>query len=83
MGIKRKTDSVISHTGIVALKEAARIKADSYVPNLYGLSKKELMPLFSISNIKIKINGEGRVIRQHPLPGTPLKDDMTLTVELE
>ena len=53
------------------------------LPDLTGLSKREILPLIALPEISVTINGEGWVVKQDPEPGTPISKGMTIRLELE
>jgi len=53
------------------------------MPDLIGLSLRKGLRLLEGSPIEIKIEGTGRIVRQAPPPGTPLKQDMECRLILE
>lgn len=77
------TENIVKHSGIMKLNNSELLVPGNNIPNLIGLSKREILPLISLPDISVKIQGEGWVIRQHPAPGTELKKGITITLELE
>lgn len=53
------------------------------MPDLVGLSLRKGLRLLDGSPIVISIEGTGRIIKQSPPPGTPLKDNMECKLILE
>jgi cell division protein FtsI (penicillin-binding protein 3) len=53
------------------------------IPNLLGLSKRELLPLLQNTDVNLRVTGDGWVVQQDPAPGTPITKGMTVTVELK
>ena len=83
IGIPRASDIVIEHPGVVRIDKPARLEIGDTVPDFTGLSKREILPIFSYRDISVKIFGEGWVISQEPAPGTPVTKGMVITLELE
>ncbi|MBN1649395.1 MAG: transpeptidase family protein [Spirochaetales bacterium] len=83
LGIPRNDQIVITHPGKIVLQPAEKIEIGDIVPDLTGLSKKELAPLFLDKRLKIEINGEGWVVRQYPPAGTPVAEGLRLVLELQ
>ncbi|MCK5673168.1 MAG: PASTA domain-containing protein [Spirochaetales bacterium] len=77
------TENVIEHSGIIKLNSSEALVPGENIPNLIGLSKREILPLISLPDISVNIKGEGWVIRQDPAPGTKIKKGMTITLELK
>jgi beta-lactam-binding protein with PASTA domain len=48
-----------------------------------GISKREILPLLSVPDISINIEGEGWVISQDPPYGTEIKKGMIINLELQ
>ncbi|BHH84078.1 hypothetical protein LA52FAK_23670 [Desulforhopalus sp. 52FAK] len=53
------------------------------MPDLIGLSLRKGLRLLEGSPVEIKIEGTGRIVKQIPKPGTPLKQDMECRLILE
>jgi cell division protein FtsI (penicillin-binding protein 3) len=53
------------------------------MPDLIGLSLRKGLRILDGSPIVIKIEGTGRIVKQFPPPGTPLKQDMECRLILE
>jgi cell division protein FtsI (penicillin-binding protein 3) len=53
------------------------------MPELLGMPKRLLLPLFQQGDFEVHMSGEGYVIAQDPPPGTPLKPGMVITLYLE
>lgn len=82
-GIPRAGDIIVRHPGVVETSHPRRIEIGTVIPDLRGLSKREILPIFEIDNVTITIDGEGWVVRQYPPPGTPIEAGMEIKVELE
>ncbi len=84
MGIPRKGDIVVDHSGRVVLTKPEYItEIGSTVPDFSGLSKKQILPLLKDSRLDITITGEGWVKRQSPPPGTEIQGKTEVILELE
>jgi cell division protein FtsI (penicillin-binding protein 3) len=77
------TENIIEHSGIMKLKSSDALIPGETIPNLIGLSKREILPLITLPDLIVKISGEGWVIKQTPAPGTEIKKGMTIILELE
>jgi cell division protein FtsI (penicillin-binding protein 3) len=53
------------------------------MPDLKGLSLRKSLRMLRGLSVDVKIEGTGRVIRQHPSPGTPFKKITSCTLILE
>ena len=78
-----KSETVIKHSGIIKLTASDKFLPGDNLPDLTGLSKREILPLIAIPGISVTIDGEGWVVRQDPAPGTPISEGMTIHLELE
>ena len=83
LDIKMKSDTVINHSGIIKLSESKKLEPGEYLPDLTGLSKREILPLIALPEISVTIDGEGWVVNQNPEPGTQIVKGMTIHLELE
>ena len=84
LGIPRKGDMVVDHSGRVVLTKPEYIKKiGNTVPDFTGLSKKQVLPALQDSRLDITINGEGWVYRQSPPPGTEIKGKIPIVLELK
>lgn len=83
LDIQTESETVIEHTGVIKLTAAERLQQGENLPNLIGLSKREILPLIALPGISVTIDGEGWVVKQYPEPGTPIKEGMTIQLELE
>lgn len=83
LGLVRGDAENVVHSGTVSLPPPAVIRATDSVPDLTGLHKRDLLPLLEKGNVRLQINGSGWVTSQNPPPGTPLKDGMTIEVNLQ
>ena len=83
LGIPRGRNPQISHLPQVSIP-AERLPAISgYVPDFSGFAKRTILPLLLRDDIRLEIRGEGWVRRQSPPPGTPLRADTVIVLELE
>ena len=83
MDIPIDTENIIEHSGIMKLNSSEVLVLENTIPNLIGLSKREILPLISLPDISVTIKGEGWVISQEPPPGTEIRKGMTVNLELE
>jgi len=65
------------------LPPAASIQLDKVMPNLEGISKRDLLTLLQLESISVIIEGDGWVVSQRPPPGTPIIAGMTIELMLE
>ncbi len=83
MRIKKSTDTVIKHSGEVKISLPKKLAIGTMLPDLKGLSKKQLLPLFSLEGVSVEIDGEGWVVSQYPDPGTKITKGMSIKVHLK
>ena len=77
------SEKIIKHSGIITLNRSEMLVPGEKIPNLIGLSKRDIIPLISIPDISVNIKGEGWVISQEPPQGTEIKKGMIINLELE
>ncbi len=83
LGIPRDDQLVLNHPGKVVINPLSELQIGDTMPELYGLSKKELSVLFSDERFEVEIRGEGWVIGQYPPPGTAITGKTHLILELQ
>ncbi len=83
LDIPRTGETVYYHEGIVRIHGLPPIVFGDTVPDFTGYSKRQLLPLLDIDDLRVTISGSGWVVRQDPAAGTPLKRGMKLLLELE
>ena len=83
LGIPKDSDVVIHHTGAIRIIEAPELRIDDALPDFTGLSKRQLLPLFDQKIVQVRIQGEGWVVQQTPAPGTRIRKDMLIVLELK
>ncbi len=83
LGMSRGDAASLEHSGRISIKAQKPITLGAKLPNFTGMSKRELLPLFSRTDIHVKINGSGWVTSQSPAPGTPVTENMTIELNLE
>ena len=83
LGIPRGRNPQITHSGIISLPSIQYPEVNGTVPDFRGVSKRQLLPLLLRDDLNFNIIGDGWVIRQSPPPGTPIRPDTVITLELE
>ncbi|MDR0554020.1 MAG: transpeptidase family protein [Treponema sp.] len=83
LGIPRGRNPQVLHSGAVDLPPEEIPVVNERTPDFTGLSKRQLLPLLLREDMRIEISGDGWVRRQNPPPGTPVTDDLIITLELE
>ncbi len=80
--ISQKGDNLITHSGEINIKRPSSIKVGSHLPDLKGLPKRLILPLFQ-AGIDVFLEGEGYVVSQEPPPGTKIKKGMKVFLKLQ
>jgi cell division protein FtsI (penicillin-binding protein 3) len=84
LGIPRKGDTVVEHSGRVVLTKPEYItEIGNTIPDFTGLSKKQILPALKDSRLEITIDGEGWVYQQTPPAGTEIEGKMEVLLELK
>ncbi len=83
MGMSRGGASSLEHNGIITIPNTKEIRIGAELPDFSGLSKKDLLPLMELSNVKLNVNGSGWVTSQNPEAGTPVTENMIIELNLE
>lgn len=83
LGMSRGDAASLAHSGKITISPAKPFNLGTKVPDFTGMSMRELLPLFSRSDIKLKVNGSGWVKSQSPEPGTPVTENMLIELNLE
>lgn len=83
LGIPRKGDTVIKHSGEITLSGSQHAVIGDIMPELAGYSKKQLLPLLNDERLKVLIEGEGWVYKQSPPPGTKITNGIEIKLELQ
>jgi cell division protein FtsI (penicillin-binding protein 3) len=83
LGIPRGRNAQVDHSGNVTLPLLDIPRVDTTVPDFSGYSKRQILPLLLRDDLVIEMEGDGWVKRQDPPPGTPLRNGMTIRLELE
>ena len=60
-----------------------RFEFDGKMPNLYGVSKAEVLAFLLHNNISADIVGDGQVVQQFPLPDVPYDRDTKVAVRFQ
>jgi cell division protein FtsI (penicillin-binding protein 3) len=83
--LPRKGDMIVRHPGRVEVTEEEPVSAalGDPLPDLKGLSKRQILPLLDLEGVSVHISGEGWVTSQKPAPGTIIKKGMDIILELE
>ena len=83
LDIPRENEVVIEHSGSIEVTARQLPPMDTSVPDFTRFSKREILPLLARTDLQVVLSGEGWVVRQDPLPGSPVKPGLTLRLEFE
>jgi cell division protein FtsI (penicillin-binding protein 3) len=83
LGIPRGRNPQINHSGAVPIPALPYPAVNETVPDFYGVPKRQLIPLLLRDDLNLQLSGDGWVVRQSPVPGTPLTGDTVIVLELE
>lgn len=79
--IPQEGDNLITQPDEINIKRPSSIKVGSHLPDLIGLPKRLILPLFQ-AGIEVYLDGEGYVVAQEPPPGTEIKKGMKVFLKL-
>jgi cell division protein FtsI (penicillin-binding protein 3) len=83
LGIPRSSTEVVKHSGSVRVRVPEPLRVDNEMPDLLGMPKRLLLPLFREGDFTVRLRGDGYVVAQDPAPGTPLEAGMIIELYLE
>lgn len=83
LGMSRGGAASLAHSGLIKIQNDGQIQIKDTVPDFSGMPKRNILPLLTRQDLKIKINGDGWVIDQIPQPGTPLSQETEIELFLE
>jgi cell division protein FtsI (penicillin-binding protein 3) len=83
LGIPRGRNPQITHSGRISIPAISYPSIGATMPDLTGISKRQLLPLILRDDLRIQLTGDGWVARQSPAPGTPIEKDTLIVLELE
>ena len=83
LGMSRGDAASLAHSGRISIQGKTPLILGKTLPDLTGLSKRELLTLLSRKDLNVNINGSGWVTRQSPPAGTPITEGMQIDLYLE
>lgn len=83
LGMSRGDAASLAHSGRISIQGKAPLILRKTLPDLTGLSKRELLPLLNRKDLNVNIRGSGWVTRQFPPAGTPITEGMQIDLDLE
>jgi cell division protein FtsI (penicillin-binding protein 3) len=81
--IERGKSPTVVHGGSIVLSAEVQASIGAIMPDLSGYSKRSLIPLLERKDLKVIIKGDGYVVSQLPLPGKPIGEGSTITLNLK
>ena len=82
-GIPRTGDIIVKHPGKISVEERSEPVFDGTMPDLRGMSKRELLPILKKETYRFEIYGSGWVVDQEPSPGAPLEEGAEIILRLD
>lgn len=82
-GLSRSSVATIEHPDTIVIPPSQPVQITDVMPDLRGIAKKLLLPLLKRTDIHVIMEGNGWVVSQDPLPGTPITLGMTIRLQLE
>ena len=79
----RGANPTVSHPASVSLPAVKPVEIGDTMPDLKGVPKRLLMPLFARRDIELRMSGEGYVVSQSPAPGAPVAAGSVIVLELK
>ncbi|HUZ17536.1 MAG TPA: penicillin-binding protein [Spirochaetia bacterium] len=78
------TSNDVSATAAPVTQEApSSLVVGATMPDLSGMSERQLLPLLKDPRLKVHIQGNGWVASQNPAAGTPITQGMEVTIALQ
>jgi cell division protein FtsI (penicillin-binding protein 3) len=72
-----------THSGRIRVHARRLPEIGGEMPDLTGLPKRTLLPLYEHESLAVDIHGSGWVVAQTPAPGEPILPGTTIRLELE
>lgn len=82
-GIPIQGNTIIEHDGRIKLPAGKDIKLGAELPDLKGLSKREVMAALEGSTVPLTLKGEGWVVFQFPPAGEIIDDQTSMYLEFK
>jgi len=82
-GIPRTGDLIVRHPGKISVQSRREPVFDGTMPDLRGLSKRELLPILKRETYRFEIYGSGWVVEQEPDPGSLLEEGDKIILRLD
>lgn len=82
-GIPRTGDIIVRHPGKISVENRSVPVFDGIMPDLRGMSKRELLPVLKKEPYRFEIYGSGWVVEQSPEPGDTLEGGDKIILRLD
>ncbi len=82
-GLARGSTPTLTHPGRVVLPKPGLVQVGQTMPDLTGTPKRLLLPLLAREDLEVSIEGDGYVVSQDPLPGSPVSPGTRIRLVLE
>lgn len=83
IGLQRNNAVSLHHSGKIEIPTEKPLVIEKVVPDFTGYPKRMLTSLLDRKDLNIIIKGDGWVVSQNPPPGTPVREDMVIELNLE
>lgn len=83
LGLQRSSAVSLRHSGKIEIPVDKPIVIEKVIPDFTGYPKRMLTGLLDRKDLNIVIKGEGWVVSQNPPPGTPVRENMVIELNLE
>ncbi len=83
LGMPRGKSQSASHEGAVTIYEPTPAVIGAVMPDLTGFSKRQLLPLLLRTDLDVRLEGDGYVTAQTPLPGSTIQSGARIVLQLE
>ncbi len=81
--IPRGDSPVAAHAGTVTVPAAVQVAVGATMPDLTGTPKRLLLGLLGRKDLKVRLSGDGYVVKQSPAPGSPVAQGAEIDLELK
>jgi cell division protein FtsI (penicillin-binding protein 3) len=81
--IPRGDSPVALHSGSVTIPPSVQATIGDTMPDLTGTPKRLLLGLLGRKDLKVRLSGEGYVVKQSPAPGSPVPPGTEIDLELK
>ncbi|AEE17355.1 penicillin-binding protein [Treponema brennaborense] len=83
LGMSRAGAATLAHSGLVSIPAGKNAEIGSVMPDFSGVPKRFLTGLLNRTDLRVRIVGDGYVVRQNPPAGTAVTENMAIEFFLE